>query len=73
MKTSGKKSLAVIAHRFRKQDGSLALEQVLFIGAIVTMSVGLIAFYSHLAQYFQDFNVGKAPTINSGTTTTTNP
>lgn len=36
-----------------KERGSLALEQVLFIGAIVLMSVGLVAFYQNIATYFQ--------------------
>ncbi|MCB0360742.1 MAG: hypothetical protein KDD44_13935, partial [Bdellovibrionales bacterium] len=44
------------------QRGSLALEQVLFIGAIVTMSVGLYSFYDDLRSYFDSFSVAGAPT-----------
>jgi len=37
------------------ERGSLALEQVLFIGAIVAMGVGLYAFYGDLSTYFTTF------------------
>lgn len=40
-----------------KERGSLALEQVLFIGAIVAMSVGLFAFYDDMRVYFDGVNV----------------
>ena len=39
----------------RNERGSLALEQVLFIGAIVAMGVGLYAFYGDLSNYFSAF------------------
>lgn len=45
----------------KKEKGSLALEQILFIGAIVTMSVGIFAFYGDIQQYFTDFSVAGAP------------
>ena len=57
------------------QRGSLALEQVLFIGAIVTMSLGLFAFYDNLAAYFRNFNITSlptAPSVPGGTNTGTN-
>lgn len=44
------------------QKGSLALEQVLFIGAVVTMSLGLFAFYDNLSSYFKNFNISNLPT-----------
>ena len=44
------------------QKGSLALEQVLFIGAVVTMSLGLFAFYEKLSSYFSNVNVSSLPT-----------
>lgn len=47
------------------ERGSLALEQVLFIGAIVTMSLGLFAFYDKLADYFSNFDVSELPTSPS--------
>lgn len=56
----------------RRERGSLALEQVLFIGAIVTMSLGLFAFYDNLATYFRNFNISSlptAPTVPGGATT----
>ena len=46
----------------KNQKGSLALEQVLFIGAVVTMSLGLFAFYDNLASYFKNFNISNLPT-----------
>ncbi len=46
----------------KDERGSLALEQVLFIGAIVTMSLGLFAFYDNLADYFRNFNIANLPT-----------
>lgn len=39
------------------ERGSLALEQVLFIGAIVAMSLGLFTFYGKLGSYFQNFDM----------------
>ncbi len=38
------------------EKGSLALEQVLFIGAVVAISAGLIAFYGSMSGYFQEFS-----------------
>lgn len=46
----------------KNQKGSLALEQVLFIGAVVTMSLGLFAFYDNLSSYFKNFNISNLPT-----------
>lgn len=40
-----------------EERGSLALEQILFIGAIVTMAVGLFAFYGSLGDYFTNFTI----------------
>lgn len=34
------------------ERGSLSLEQVLFIGAIVAISIGLFAFYDSMGNYF---------------------
>ena len=44
------------------ERGSLALEQVLFIGAIVAMSVGLFSFFDELREYFTTFSVSNLPT-----------
>jgi hypothetical protein len=44
------------------ERGSLALEHVLFIGAIVTMSAGLFAFYDNIADYLRTFNFSSLPT-----------
>lgn len=44
--------------RFKDREcGSLALEQVLFIGAVVAMAVGVYSFYGELGQYFSNFKV----------------
>ena len=56
------------------QRGSLALEQVLFIGAIVAMSLGLFAFYGKLGSYFQNFDInGIATSIPTPSGGTSNP
>lgn len=44
------------------EHGSLALEQVLFIGAVLTMSVGLFAFYENVASYLRTINIAALPT-----------
>lgn len=49
----------------RDEKGSLALEHILFIGAVVALSAGLFAFYDNLADYFR--NIGfAAPPPNIG-------
>jgi len=48
--------------RQNRERGSLALEQVLFIGAIVALSAGIYAFYNRLGTYFQTVNI---PTVTS--------
>lgn len=49
----------------KNEKGSLALEQILFIGAIVALSAGLFVFYDNLSNYFR--NVGfSAPPTNLG-------
>ena len=50
-------------NRILKTDkGSLALEQVLFIGAIVALSAGLFVFYNNLADYFANIGFSTPPT-----------
>lgn len=41
----------------RNERGSLALEQVLFIGAIVLMAGGLFFFYNSVGNYFRSVSV----------------
>ena len=59
------------------EKGSLALEQVLFIGAVVAMSLGLFAFYDKLGVYFQNFDISGladgVPTGGSGSNGGTGP
>ena len=45
-----------------KERGNLALEQILFITAIVLLSAGVAVFYENLSTYFKTFSVGSAPT-----------
>lgn len=61
--------------RIRNQKGSLALEQILFIGAVVAMSVGLFAFYGKLTAYFNAVDLTNLPTQpgSPGAATGTNP
>jgi hypothetical protein len=46
----------------REEKGSLALEQILFIGAIVALSAGLFVFYDNLSSYFSSVGFATAPT-----------
>ncbi len=48
----------------RLQKGSLALEQILFIGAVVALSSAVYAFYGRLGTYFQNLNI---PAVQAGT------
>ena len=49
------------------ERGSLALEQILFIGAVVLLAAGLGAFYTNLGNYFSSFDfttgVSEVPVI----------
>jgi hypothetical protein len=47
---------------FSNQKGSLALEQVLFIGAVVALAAGLFVFYENLADYFSNIGFATPPT-----------
>lgn len=49
----------------RDETGSLALEQVLFIGAVVALSAGVWAFYGNIGGFFTNFSV-TAPPANFG-------
>lgn len=46
----------------KNQRGSLALEQILIISAIVTMSAGLFVFYDNISNYFRTFDLSALPT-----------
>lgn len=63
------------ARRQLNDRGSLALEQILFIGAIVVMSLGLFAFYGNLGDYFQTFDISalRRSVPTPGGATNTNP
>lgn len=56
----------LISVRKNRERGSLALEQVLFIGAIVALSAGIYAFYNRLGTYFQTVNIPTVPASSSG-------
>ncbi len=59
------KRLLRIRRVLHEEKGSLALEHILFIGAIVALSAGLFVFYDRLSEYFS--NVGfAAPPTNVG-------
>ena len=42
----------------KNSRGSLALEQVLFIAAIIALSAGIYAFYNDISAYFSNFDLG---------------
>ncbi|HQH26880.1 MAG TPA: hypothetical protein PLP17_05735 [Oligoflexia bacterium] len=48
-------------NRMNKEKGSLALEQVLFIGAVVALSAGLFIFYDNLSSYFSSITFAPSP------------
>lgn len=47
----------------RSEKGSLALEQVLFIAAVIAMSAGLYAFYNNLGGHFRSVDLSAAETV----------
>ena len=47
----------------KNERGSLALEQILFIGAIVVMSTGILAFYGSMNDYFANFSSDQGSSI----------
>lgn len=49
----------------KEEKGSLALEQVLFIGAVVALAAGLFAFYDNLSNYFSGIGFATPP-VNVG-------
>ena len=49
------------------ERGSLALEHVLFIGAVVAMFAGVSVFYNNMSDYFSGIAVPKPPTIGTDT------
>ncbi len=51
---------------FFEEKGSLALEQVLFIGAVVALSAGLLVFYNNLSDYFANIGFAAPPTNIGG-------
>ena len=46
--------------KMKNEKGSLALEQVLFIGAVVLLAVGIGVFYQNLSDFFANFNFDNA-------------
>lgn len=51
----------------KKNDerGSLSLEHILFIGAVVLIAAGLGTFYGRIGNYFNDINLGQATDVGS--------
>lgn len=48
------------------EQGSLALEHILFIGAIVALSAGLFIFYNNISNYFANIGFSAPPTNLGG-------
>lgn len=68
--------IVVVQYAHSEEKGSLALEQVLIIAAIVTMSAGLFVFYDNISNYFRTFNIAALPTgvsISPSNSGTSNP
>lgn len=47
------------------EKGSLSLEHILFIGAVVLITAGLSAFYSNISTYFAGVGFSASP-VNVG-------
>jgi len=56
MKTQPKQRILL-----RNEAGSLALEQILFIGAVVLASAGIYVFYENVNDYFSNITVAGSP------------
>ena len=55
------------------EKGSLALEHILFIGAVVALSAGLFIFYNNLSDYFANIGFSAPPTNVGGASGTNTP
>ena len=44
------------------EKGSLSLEHILFIGAVVTMFAGVTIFYDNISNYFRNITFSSSPT-----------
>ena len=44
------------------EKGSLSLEHILFIGAVVALSIGITAFYNNISAYFSGVGFAASPT-----------
>ena len=62
MKTSQTRIRVIRRADVQDQRGSLSLEHVLFIGAVVALSAALFGFYGKLSQYFTDIDIDSVPT-----------
>jgi prolipoprotein diacylglyceryltransferase len=47
------------------ERGSLSLEHILFIGAVVLIAAGLGTFYGRIGNYFNDINLGQATDVGA--------
>lgn len=56
-----KKSSSKLIGFRTSESGSLALEQVLFIGAVIGLATGLFAFYDNISTYLQNVGFSSAP------------
>ena len=50
------------------EKGSLALEQILFIGAVIAISGAIAIYYNGLGDYFKAASVGTPPSITAAKT-----
>jgi uncharacterized protein (UPF0333 family) len=50
----------------RNDRGSLSLEHILFIGAVILVATGLTTFYSRMSSYFTNVGFAAAPTNVGG-------
>lgn len=54
--------------KVKKERGSLSLEHILFIGAVVLLSAGITTFYTNINTFFSSVSFTDTPNIGvSGT------
>jgi uncharacterized protein (UPF0333 family) len=52
-----------VVNKVIDERGSLSLEHILFIGAVVLIAAGLGTFYGNISNYFTNVNLGDATNV----------
>lgn len=57
------KTYIKVANIKQNEKGSISLEYILFIVAIAAASAGIIAFYTNIGTWFQNFALPSQPSL----------